>query len=702
MVHKNPENIPLTSEELKAAKENMEASLALRSKDGLIHPILPVGDGEVLRLMGPVLAPVWEPNSDGLVEPIIFCKDFADGRIPPNLSYQPGHLATDSRTGDAKVFFDDPTYNLSLQERLRLQAPPPPPPPPADSQDIPSPCPVRATPQGMVFQTSEGASSLSNFNVRAVARRIIKQRGVLDSEEFELEIECRGECRRMTVSSSELENIVPKITRAFPACHTDADASKASLRIANTVRDQIPTLSTLIVVKTPGFIRLGNQWVYAHDGTHRVNGVEFRTGYTIPCDPKISPQKALHALLDVLELSDNSPTMLPLMLESCLGPLYNLFDAAGFAPKFIVFLHGQTGSLKTAVVQALFRLFKELPEHPESTFRDTPTALEVKVGHAYSRVAVIDDYQPAVTSSAGRENLVKLEFVIRLYGDGIAKSRSNSELGRAREFPPAGCCVVTGEDTGGSHSSLLRCLVLPIQKGEISGERLKLYQDHPEYLHTHFFHFLQWAGENGDKIIDFIQREFQTERARFSQVVSEPRQVDIGATLMLTARILLAYMRDTMSLDDVRIANFNQRWINTLAKALRRSEEQSTELDPVAMYLKGLFFLIDTGKLLIAPSQAEFKRGCHVGFEKGGSWWLHPSEVYAKVVRFWQEQKVVFPLKSGKLHALLAEAQLIDTTQENRRQGPKILYLLKSTLEGRPRMLVLHAEQAHEYVEKAE
>lgn len=691
-------------EESVNAKQNMEDALAFRNSEGLIYPIVPTGDGDLLRSMGTVRAPVWEPGEDGLTDPIIWSDVFAHGRIPKNLRYETGHMAIDNRTGQPKVFFDNPLWNLPPHQRLQLQRPDllPPPPTPPNPQDIPGVPSLRtviATPQGMVMQSGDVREALSNFSVRPLERRLVKQQSKVDVEEFLLDIECGGEHRVLTIVSKDLENVVPSIVRFFPACHTDADASKASARIANSVRDQIPTLPTVTVVKSPGFIRLNGQWVYAHDGAIFNGPVEFRTGCTIPCDPQVSREKALHALLGVLELTVNSPTMLPLLLVSHLGPLYNLFEAAGFAPQFVLFLHGQTGSLKTAVVQALFRLFKELPKTPEATFRDTKTALEVKIGAACSRVLPIDDYKPAVTSATGREDEDKLEHIIRMFGDGIAKARSNSELGRAKEFHPAGCCVVTGEDTGGSHSSLLRCLVLSVQKGEINGEKLRFFQENPVVLQTHFYHFLKWAGVYGEEIVDFIQREFQEERQFFSEIVKEPRQADIGATMMLTAQILLGYVQEVMMLNVSEIFDVKQRWANTLVEVLRRSEEETVELDPIQMYLEALFDGQAAGRINIAPTQVEFKRGQHLGFAKDGVWWLFPKEIYAYVKQHWKAQGVIFPLKAEKVHALLYQKQLLDVNRENRKGREKVLYTKKSTLEPRSRMLVLRIEQAREYLE---
>lgn len=701
--------VPMPAEDRAELERQADRALAPRNKDGLINPIMPAGPGPAADMAGQIYYPAVKPDQDGCVQPLIFDQDCVGGQLPSYMEYAPGWERPD-RPYDGRslegIIYCDPVRNLLPRQQalLRQASSPPPTVQPVNDFEPTTfvlPKPVQKTPYGMAVETKEGKELLANFNVTAVRRFVIKKHGEPDAEEFELEVSLAGTViGQLVIGAGSLDDLVPIITKRFPACHPNEDVAKANLRIANAMRDQIPSLSTVTVVKSPGFIRLGNQLVYAHDGARISSSVEFRTGFTIPCDPKISQQDALRALLGVLELAENSPVMLPLLLESHLGPLYNLFDAAGFTPKFVLFLHGQTGSLKTAVVQALFRLFKELPENPEATFRDTPTALEVKIGGACSRVLVIDDFQPPVTASAGRVNLDKLEHIIRLFGDGIAKSRSNSELGRAKEFQPAGCCVVTGEDTGGSHSSLLRCLVLPVRKGEVDGNKLRVYQDHPEYLHTHFFHFLDWAGKNGDAIVDFIQREFQQEREFFTNMLDEPRQADIGATLLVTAQILLRYMQEVRSLSNDALDNIEQRWADILVGILQHSEEEAVEQDPVRLYIEALFACRDAGKIRLAPDQASYQVGKCDGFVRDGNWWLLPHEAFSQVRQFWKEQGTLFPLKEDKTHALLAQAGLIETAQERRKGKMRVLYGIRSTLEGRPRMLVLRVERARAYIEE--
>ena len=686
--------------------EYMARAYLPRAADGLIVTLAPYSSAPWASSLGPLYFPHTVPDKNGMVTPVLDPQDFADGNVPEYWEYDLGvEVVRVNQWGQifSRVVFDNPLFNLPPKEQwMLLQAYASLPAPPVSNFASPPPAYIIvAAPQGMIMKTEDRQEHLSNFTARAIERHVVIRNGEKPHEEFVIAVYCNGTAYQMMVRGDQLDNLAPLIVKQFPVCYVEADASKASARIANYVRGEIPSLPTIQIIKSPGFIKINGQWVYAHDGAKPPEAtVVFQTGCTIPVNPGITPDQALRCASGVLKLSRDEQLGLGLFLFAHLGPLCQLFESAGVSPRLVGFLNGETGSFKTSVALCLFRLFRELPTTPEASFLDTPTALEVKIGEAVGRVLVIDDFQPAVTAASGKEKLEKLEFIIRLYGDRIAKSRSNTSLTLGKELHPAGCCLVTGEDTGGSRSSLLRCLVLSIARGDIDGAKLKAYQDHPEYLQSHFFNFLSWAGLNGEAIIDFIHEDFQRERSYFSQSIKEPRQVDVAAILMVTAQILLQYASSMNAIPSDNAADVEEHWRKGITALVRQSEAYSRETDPATMYLQALLDLYTAGKIKVAASQGAFMAGVHQGFARDGDWWLLPHEVYTRVMHYWQEQKVVFPLKESKVHAALYKNSLIDVDHEFRDGQKKILYVRKSTLPERPRMLVLHIAQAQKFLER--
>lgn len=289
----------------------------------------------------------------------------------------------------------------------------------------------------------------------------------------------------IVLNSAEIDNSVRIIQARLPACHLAPDAKNGAAHVAAFIRDQLDRCAEVFVLRSAGFIQLPAGWLFSCDnGAQSYPDVLLETGRHLMLDPQLSAPQAFFRVLDVLKLSPRLELMLPILLLMHLGPLFPFFQAAGHQPRFVTFLAGTTGSLKTSLALAL-AIYAEDSHTPPATFNDTVTALEQKLGHANGSVLVIDDFCPAVTTAASKEKAAKLEAVIRFVGDGVSKSRCKAILSRAAEYPPSGCAFVTGELTGGSHSSYLRCLILAVEKGDIDGHLLEAFQLHPEMISTH-------------------------------------------------------------------------------------------------------------------------------------------------------------------------------------------------------------------------
>ena len=687
----------------------MERALQARNKDGLIDPFISFTE---------------PPPSDQLyprfTKNVVFVDayDFEDGNTPDYLEYVPGHERPGGPGFDGTNFevivYDNPVYNLSLKDQQLLllaqsaaqNTQPAHDSPLSTGAPIPSVA-VPATPtvinteSGLKLYSAGNTTPLTNFSINVKERRHMVMHNDLVSDEIEMSVVCCGIHHTVILDAKKVDTAVKVIQSQIPECTISPDVKNINKLVSNFVRTQLTGLTTKKVFESTGFVCTDNRWIYIHDGECSPNpNIVFKTHRHIPCLPGLSPRTAFQHAFSVLNLSSKEELILPLFLLIHLGPLFELFKRAGHPPRFVTFLSGTTGSLKTSVALALFRLFQEDIDTPEANFFDTEASLEKKFGEAYGKVVLLDDFCPAVTASSGKAKLAKLELVIRFIGDQISKSRCTPGMQSATEYIPTGCCLVTGECTGGSRSSLLRCLVLPIERGDIDEELLQLFQTQPQLLQTHLFHFLRWCGQNGSRIIQFIQREFLTERQRFISAVTERRLADTGAILMLVARIILQYALENRFLNEAYTTDLQSRWEASLKVALSTSEACTHELDPLVMYLTAVFSMYRTGKLPLADSADTYSAERHVGFQDGNCWWLRPDDTFQAVKRYWKSAGQIFPLRDSDIRKQLHVHNLIEVTAEQRNGREKILYTKKSsTLPGRPRFLVLRANDAADYLE---
>lgn len=295
---------------------------------------------------------------------------------------------------------------------------------------------------------------------------------------------------------------------------------------------------------------------------------------------------------------------------------------------------------------------------------------------------------------------MKLESIVRATGDRIAKSRSNPELGKAKEFLPTGLPAVTGEDLGGTQSSQLRMLIVPIRQGDVDGSQLKVFQDNPDLLTTHMFYFLQWVGEHGDEIITGIQSEIEKERSYFGNSLKERRVVDTGVTLMLTAKILHAYGCSVNGFPKGTETQKLHEWRQAILQAVIESEGASKAQNPVSMYLQAFFDMLDLEEISLARDAKSYDANQHLGYVKGDDLWIWPKQIYAMIVKYWQKLEILFPISCDKVSEHLDNAGLIRVDYERRGDGMKKLYVHKSALPNRNRLMVLNEPLARQYLDK--
>jgi len=696
---------------LKEAEAAMTKALTPRTEDGKIYPMSFTDEVAPAKHF-----PHFRQKPMG-VRCMVFADEFEHGQIPEDLEYVPGHekpgAAFDGSNFDA-IVYEDPRLNLPYCDWLRLQASHTPStlpkmepiapwqqrtisPANQDDEDVR----VFSTPKGLLLQTKSDFVKLTNFGLIVTEKQTLYHDGKDIGSEVMLTIE-RAACHYpLQLDAANIDSAVKSIQQKYPECRLLYGGTSGAQHVADFIREQLAHCKQTHVYKTPGFTAINGEWLYVHDAARFANQeICFACGKQIGCLQSLTAQQAFQHAFNVLGLSSRLELMLPLLLLMHLGPLFNLFRAAGCSPRFVTFLAGTTGSLKTSLSLALFNLFEQLVEKPAANFFDTENALEQKLGKTFSQVLLVDDFCPAVTSSNGRQKLARLETVIRFVGDQISKSRSTPNQKLAKEFYPVGCCLVTGENTGGSQSSLLRCLVLPINKGDINGKLLSVFQRNPLLLQTHMFHFLDWAGRRGNEILSFLQANFLEERQAFTSCAQERRIVDSGATLMLTARLLLQYGVEIGSISNERAAELSTVWRKSIETALQTSEASTRDLDPLSMYLDALFELRNSGRLALASSQSSYIPSEHIGFVDGDRWWLRPDDVFVCVTRWWKGLGQIFPLKDGDIRKLLAQNNLIDVEHGTRKDGTeRVTYTRKTTLEGRPRMIVLRAEDARDFLE---
>lgn len=472
--------------------------------------------------------------------------------------------------------------------------------------------------------------------------------------------------------------------------------------LAVLVRERLVACPHRYTYRCSGWVRPPQSgWVYVHDGaTPPCDFVRFESGFSfgIYGNGHATPCLVKNAWR-LLSLSKSPDAALVPFLFAHLGLIWSLFDAAGYPPHVLLFIKGTTGSLKTAVASLLFNFTADPEKNIPATFRDTSASMEVRMGEFKDRVLLVDDFCPAASENARRALEQNLEQIVRFYGDGIAKARTNPKLEETYDNRPHGLCVITGEDSAGSYSSLLRCLFLTVQPNSYDKQLLAEFQKNPALWTEYLKQFVDFCAQNADEIISHVKERFPELRERAATVIAERRLVDAHACLSLAAEIALAFAAPHLEMLESERAAVTTQFDGVILETCRRSAEESKEVNPVQVFARAIFTGIDKGTLHLAERQPfEANPGGFSGFADGKYWIFWPDELFDFVRRTYELGGKKFLLSKARLWEALYQANALVPPIPRGTGGQRFEYLYRVGFGNRPRMLRINPTTLKEFL----
>lgn len=452
-----------------------------------------------------------------------------------------------------------------------------------------------------------------------------------------------------------------------------------------------------------GWKLINNKHYYLHGNgaigstDNIINGIVDRK---IEIDNSLNAYSALQGALTLINLSDNDQKTLPLFLYSHLSVLTELFIISGARPKFALWIYGLTGSMKTSVSTIFFNLFNRISK-PEisATFKDTPSAIEIKAFNAKDSTLLIDDYHPT-TSSIEKRNMETLaSHILRMYGDGITKSRATKTMGRQKEYPPRGLCVITGEDRLGGESTVARYLSIEVTAGDYKTEMLSYHQNNPLIYSTHMYYFIQWVSYNFNDICSFIKKTFPLYRNDSLNLFRHKRLNECFAVFRIISEIFINYCTTINYFNEDTADSTLKHWNSIMAQAIKLHEDTNTNQDPAIMYLIALDELISSNKCTLATlGQPCSEKQNILGYKDEIYYYLIPETAFINIRNFWKGQGIEFPVSQEQINKALDNLGVIETSIESGKTrrtvkctpyGKKRLRCLKVDIEKYTKLLLI-------------
>lgn len=407
--------------------------------------------------------------------------------------------------------------------------------------------------------------------------------------------------------------------------------------------------------------------------------IKFQTGVSI-LNKGVDNAQVINIFRRILSIGPIN-VMAPLIATALLGPLFRLFSEGSdeCRPSFVTFINERSGSLKTAVAKVLYTMFNaDNPKVPAS-FKDTATSMELRLKEARCAVALIDDYYATGISSVKCEMQRSLETIIRFVGDGISRNRSNANLEDVRGARPEGMVAITGEDTDGQLSTLLRCLVVNVDRGTFDGARLDEFQQDKLLWSTFLAVFIEYLEIKYVQIQSFITMNFSMVRQIYKDKFSDLRPVDQMVQLHLVYDILKEFLI-ALGGDGEEMNNHCLHCISGCFEAVKFSHEYAIENSAENQYPIVVYNLISKSEVHIAKTKDIYAVDAKSfdGFETEDYYVFDAERLYAKVLAYYRRLERRFPLTPSACKAALYKAGLLKVAYEKRgTDKEKLLYEIK-------------------------
>ncbi|KMP45837.1 hypothetical protein TU55_08930 [Bacillus cereus] len=473
--------------------------------------------------------------------------------------------------------------------------------------------------------------------------------------------------------------------------------SKCYEKILCAIKLACKDIETKSIYKTIGWSKIGKNYLYLHG--HGAIGKESSVlvhdslnKFTLVVDEEVNKSKVYKKSLQLLEIAPIDVT-LPLFCFTILSTINTLLKLNNLEPKFTLWLYGETGSRKTTLASLFFNIFnQQLASEIPANFKDTKTALEIKMFEYKDCVLLVDDYHPTDKLSEKKDMEDKAEFILRMYGDRIRKSRSNINLTKQREFMTRGLCAITAEDAISIQSNMARCISVPLERNCVDLEKLTKFQKNPLMFPTAIYNFISWLTNfiNQEKGLPNLDLDWFREKYRNTDI--HARLIDSVWSLKYAYYLYLSY---GVAIGKLEIEEVEERLEIAETIFIKLIQKQHTEMkteNPLSMYLNTIEELITSNQMTLNKLRQE-SGSQKYGWYDEHYYYLIPEITYNKVLMFWERRNKVFPLTTKKLHDRLYEMGIIEIDESSKRKCPKI------TVEKgrRTRVLKINRKKLEEY-----
>ncbi len=390
--------------------------------------------------------------------------------------------------------------------------------------------------------------------------------------------------------------------------------------------------------------------------------------YTIFFDNRINDEKyCLNKTLSMLNIAKNKTyeLILPVMLYVLLAILKIFFKLAGFEPRYCLGIFGETGSGKTELSKVLGCIVNREKYLHDASFFDTEASIETIISTKKDNILIVDDIWPEGKKINGKTIMEIFEFILRIFGDGKAKSRGTKNMKKNIDLMAEGLCIITGESSTTNPSSIARILGINIDKDSLDFKILAYYQQNKSIYSNFIYFFICWCSTNVNYIINYISSNFQVKRNLAINGGIHKRLIDMFVSLSIVNDLLIEYSK-LKSLDESWLNFLINEANNYITKAIKDYSITSVDKQPELQFVIALIELINTNtiKLVHKDSGKPSNMNNH-GYYDDDFYYLIPGEAYTAVVNYYKKQGINFFTTKSKAFQNLENLGLIEVKDDS-------------------------------------
>lgn len=511
------------------------------------------------------------------------------------------------------------------------------------------------------------------------------------------------------------------------------DNLRACIQLFSQLSGDVPRRT---VFKFTGWKKIGDKWHYltgsgAITADGLVSGVEVDLGtghmgkYQLSAPLSgVEFKQAVDDALALLNVCPNKPHIgVALLAAVARAPL-----TEAHCIDFAIWVHGQTGSRKSAVTAIALAFFGGFTARSfPGNWSDTINDAEAKSHQIKDGIFVMDDFKPSVSIAEAAKLHTNCERIVRNTGNQAGRGRRGSAM-EAKSAPyNRSMMLITGEDLPRGGSLLGRLLILELSGTDVDNAVLtRLQRAAAAGSFTGLMSaYLQWLAGRMDQLKKDLPKNVEALRnatIRDGLATSHPRAAEIYANLVAGSETFLEFLEDAGAISSEQGGELLSSIEDNLKQAFSEQGEYQADQDEALRFIQLLKAVFSSGSGHIA---CRLKQGPPEvrpfvwGWRNGGKdlsgdvyspmgdcvgWycapinsepaevWLQQDTVFKAVQQFARTQGDTFLMSPATLWRRLHEKGLILKTEPDPARAKPRLTIKKVVCGASKRVMVMAAE----------